>query len=104
MVTVDKTQAPSGEAACAQAVYEDLVRRIKKFQADLKPNEKMVLEIGGVSTDAVGVRGATIWFQGRNNQGCEVIVVQHYTQLSAVMTAERLYKGENPTPIGFFSE
>ena len=104
MVMSAKPEDPLSEAACAQAVYEDLVRRIKKFQAELKTNEKMVLHIGGVSTDSVGVRGATLWFQGRNNQGCAVMVVQHYTRLSAVMTAERLYKGEKPTPIGFFSE
>jgi hypothetical protein len=52
----------------------------------------------------VGVRGATIWFQGRNNQGCAVVIAQHYTQVTVVMTAERLYRGESPTQIGFLKE
>ncbi len=66
--------SPSSEAVSARAVYDDFVRRITKFQASLDPDEKMVLSVRGVTTDAVGVRGATIWFQGRNNQGCAVVI------------------------------
>jgi hypothetical protein len=89
--------SPSSEAVSARAVYDDIVLRIKNFQAALDPDEKMVLSVRGVTTDAVGVRGATIWFQGRNNQGCAVVIAQHYTQVTVVMTAERLYRGEAPT-------
>ena len=96
--------SPSSEAVSARAVYDDIVLRIKNFQAALDPDEKMVLSVRGVSTDAVGVRGATIWFQGRNNQGCAVVIAQHYTQVTVVMTAERLYRGEAPTEIGFVTE
>jgi hypothetical protein len=74
------------------------------FQATLAADEKMVLSAGGVAADAVGVRGATIWFQGRNNQGCAVMIAQHYTQVSVVMSAERLYRGESPTQIGFLTD
>jgi hypothetical protein len=83
---------------------EDLVRRVQKFQAALKPNEKMVLKVGGVSTDAIGVRGATIWFQGSNEHGCAVIIAQHYTQANVVLVAAPLPKGEKPRPIGFLTE
>jgi hypothetical protein len=63
---------PSSEAVSARVVYDDIVRRINKFQATLKPDEKMVLSVDGIATDAKGLRGATIWFQGRNNQGYAV--------------------------------
>jgi hypothetical protein len=76
----EKPESPSSsEAANARAVYDDIARRINKFQATLDPDEKIVLSVGGVATDAVGVRGATIWFQGRNNQGCAVVIAQYYT-------------------------
>jgi hypothetical protein len=39
-----------------------------------------------------------------NNQGCAVIIAQHYTQVTVVMTAERLYRGEAPTQISFLTE
>jgi len=55
--------------------------------------------VGGVAIDAVGLGRSTIWFEGRNNQGCAVIIAQHYTQVTVVMTAERLYRGEAPTQI-----
>jgi hypothetical protein len=64
----------------------------------------MVLSVGGISSEAIGVRGATIWFQGRNNQGCAVVIAQHYTQVTVVLTAERLYRGEAPTLIGFVTD
>jgi hypothetical protein len=95
---------PSTEAAGARAVYDDIVSRINKFQAALDPDEKMVLSVDGVATDAIGIRGATIWFQGRNNQGCAVVIAQHYSQVTVVMTAERLYRGEAPTQISFLTE
>jgi hypothetical protein len=101
-----KPQSPPSteEAVSARAVYDDIVRRINKFQAALDPDEKMVLSVDGVATDAVGIRGVTIWFQGRNNQGCAVVIVKHYTQVSVVLTAERLYGGEASTQIGFITE
>jgi hypothetical protein len=94
----------SPEAVSARAVYDDMVARIKSFQASLDPDEKMVLSADGVSTNAIGVKGATLWFQGRNNQGCAVVIVKHYTQVAVVMTAERLYRGEAPAQIEFLSE
>ena len=64
----------------------------------------MVVSIGGVASETMGLRGATIWFQGRNNQGCVVVITQHYSQVTVVMTAERLYRGEAPTQISFLTE
>jgi len=94
----------SPEAVSARAVYDDILTRIKNFQASLDPDEKMVLSADGVRTNAIGVKGATIWFQGRNNQGCAVVLVKHYTQVAVLMTAERLYRGEAPAQIEFLSE
>jgi hypothetical protein len=94
----------SDEAASARAVYDDIVRRIKQFQSSLEADEKMVLSVAGVSSETIGLRGATIWFHGRNNQGCAVVIAQHYTQVTVVLTAERLYRGEAPTQIGFVRE
>jgi hypothetical protein len=88
---------PSSEAVSARAIYDDIVHRINTLQATLDPDEKIALSVGGVAIDAVGLRGSTIWFQGRNNQGCAVIIAQHYTQVTVVMTADRLYRGEAPT-------
>ena len=95
---------PSSEAVSARAVYDDIVHRINTLQATLDPDEKIALSVGGVAIDAVGLGGSTIWFQGRNNQGCAVIIAQHYTQVTVVMTAERLYRGEAPTQISFLTE
>ena len=101
----DKTQSPaSTEVMSARVIYDDIVSRIKKFQASLDSDEKMVLSADGVRANAIGVKGATIWFQGRNNQGCAVVIVKHYTQVAVVMTAERLYRGEAPDQIEFLSE
>jgi len=83
---------------------DDIVHRIKTLQATLDPDEKIALSVGGVAIDAVGLGGSTIWFQGRNNQGCAVVIAQHYTQVTVVMTAERLYRGEAPTQITFLTE
>jgi hypothetical protein len=33
-----------------------------------------------------------------------VVIAQHYTQVTVVMSAERLYRGEAPTEIGFVTE
>jgi hypothetical protein len=95
---------PSSEAVSARAVYDDIVHRIKTLQATLDPDEKIALSVSGVAIDAVGLRGSTIWFEGRNNQGCAVVIAQHYTQVTVVMTAERLYRGEAPTQISFLTE
>ena len=96
--------SPSSEAVSARTVYDDIVHRIKTLQATLDPDEKIALSVGGVAIDAVGLGGSTIWFQGRNNQGCAVIIAQHYTQVTVVMTAERLYRGEAPTQISFLTD
>ena len=71
-ITPEEAQSISSEARCARAVYDDIVRRIEKFQAILEADEKIVLAVGRVPTISIGIRGATIWFQGRNNQGCAV--------------------------------
>jgi len=94
----------SSEGVSARAVYDDIVHRIKTLQATLDPDEKIALSVSGVAIDGVGLRGSTIWFEGRNNQGCAVVIAQHYTQVTVVMTAERLYRGEAPTQISFLTE
>ena len=95
---------PSSEGVSARALYDDIVHRINTLQATLDPDEKIVLSVGGVAIDAVGQRGSTIWFEGRNNQGCAVVIAQHYTQVTVVLTAERLYRGEVPNQIQFHTE
>jgi len=96
--------SPSSDRVSARAVYDDIVHRINTLQATLDPDEKIALSVSGVAIDAVGLRGSTIWFEGRNNQGCAVVIAQHYTQVTVVMTAERLYRGEAPTQISFLTE
>ena len=96
--------SPSSDRVSARAVYDDIVHRIKTLQATLDPDEKIALSVSGVAIDGVGLRGSTIWFEGRNNQGCAVVIAQHYTQVTVVMTAERLYRGEAPTQISFLTE
>lgn len=64
----------------------------------------VVLKANDVIVDAVGVRGATIWFQGKNARGFEVWIVQHYSQMDVRLTAAKLTKGEKPKPIGFITE
>ena len=96
--------SPTSEVVSARAVYDDIVHRINTLQATLDPDEKIALSVSGVAIDAVGLRGSTIWFEGRNNQGCAVVIAQHYTQVTVVMTAERLYRGEAPTKISFHTE
>jgi hypothetical protein len=97
----NKQSSTSAEEASARTVYDDIVWRIKQFQSNLEADEKMVVSIGGVASETMGLRGATIWFQGRNNQGCAVVI---YSQVTVVMTAERLYRGEAPTQISFLTE
>ena len=80
------------------------MRRIEKFQTSRKPDEMVVLKANDVVVDAVGVRGGTIWFQGRNTSGVEVWIVQHYSQMDVRLTAAKLTKGKKPKPIGFLTE
>jgi hypothetical protein len=61
----NKQSSTSAEAASARTVYDDIVWRIKQFQSNLEADEKMVVSIGGVASETMGLRGATIWFQGR---------------------------------------
>ena len=96
--------SPSSEAECARAAYDELMRRIVKFQKLRKPEETVVLKANDVAVDAVGVRGSKIWFQGKNAQGFEVWIVQHYSQMDARLTAAKLVEGEKPKSIGFLTE
>ena len=100
----EDAQSALNEARCARLAYDELVRRIKKFQAELQANEQMVVEVRGVLTEAIGVRGAILWFQGTVGEGRAVTVVQHYTQLNLELITVRLEKGEQPRTIGFFAE
>jgi hypothetical protein len=54
--------SPSSEAVSARAIYGDIVIRIKK--ASLDPDEKMVLSVRSVTTDAVGARAQRSGFRG----------------------------------------
>ena len=88
----------------ARSVYDDLVRRINKFEMALQADGKLVLEVSsarGVPIETVGLRGETIWFVG---QGGAVVIVQHYTKLDVTLVAARLSEGEEPRVIGFLAE
>jgi hypothetical protein len=97
-------QGQQTEADCARATYDDLMRRVAKFQASRKPDEMVVLKANDITVDAVGVRGATIWFQGKNTSRVAVWIVQHYSQVNVRLTAARLTKGETPKRIGFLTD
>jgi hypothetical protein len=55
----NKQSSTSAEAASARTVYDDIVWRIKQFQSNLEADEKMVVSIGGVASETMGLRGAT---------------------------------------------
>jgi hypothetical protein len=99
-------QAGKPQVVCeaARSVYDDLVRRINKFETALQADGKLVLEVSsarGVPIETVGLRGETIWFVG---QGGAVMIVQHYTKLDVTLVAAPLSKGEERRVIGFLAE
>jgi hypothetical protein len=93
-------------------VFVRLVDQIKAFEGRLDPNE----EIGGylptgVGADAFHILGVAysapdlLIFSGLNQHGRPVHLIQHYTQVSILLTAlPKLKEEEEPRRIGFLLE
>jgi hypothetical protein len=93
-------------------MFVRLVDQIKAFEDRLDPDE----EIGGylptgVGADAFHILGVAysnpdpLIFSGLNQHGRPVHLVQHYTQLSLLLTAlPKLKEEEEPRRIGFLLE
>jgi|UPI0007C49988 hypothetical protein len=93
-------------------VFVRLVDQIKAFEDRLNPNE----EIGGYLPTGVGADAFHILavaysspdlliFSGLNQHGRPVHLIQHYTQLSLLLTAlPKLKEEEEPRRIGFLLE
>jgi Family of unknown function (DUF6173) len=91
-------------------MYERLMQQIADFEAGLNAEE----EVGGRLVSAAGeppfhIEDVSYWgpdmlmFKGRNVDGRPVMLVQHYTQLSVLLTAMRK-QNEPPRRIGFAPE
>lgn len=91
----------------AKSTYERLAQQIIEFEKELNENE----EIGGRLVAAPGegvfhIENLGYWgpdmiiFYGKNTHGRPVQLLQHYTQLSVLLTAIPI-QGENPRRIGF---
>jgi hypothetical protein len=91
----------------AMWMHERLKQQIAEFETSLNAEE----EVGGRLVSAAGeppfhIEEVSYWgpdmlmFKGRNTEGRPVLLVQHYTQLSVLLTAMRK-QHDKPRRIGF---
>jgi hypothetical protein len=85
----------------ARAVYDALASRIGEFMSVLQPGEKMIVMVDGIAVTQMAIRGALLWFLGKNAEGREISVALHYTQAKLVFVRASLAKGEVRPTIGF---
>ena len=106
---VEKAKCPPSKDNPAEWMFERLVRLIEDFEKGLSNEE----EIGGrmvgapgegtFHIDDIGFWGPDlIMFYGKNKEGRPVRLIQHYTQLSVLLTSmPKERKEEEPRRIGF---
>lgn len=91
----------------AQEVFDFLIKRVREFEADLKQDEEIGLQLAnfGVASQlhirAIGYFNPNlVEFRGVNSDGHVVALVQHISQLSFLLIAVKPIK-EEPYRIGF---
>jgi hypothetical protein len=74
----------------SRSLYVKLVRIIREFEGTLKPGDDLVL----TATSAPGVRllqvskhGEAFYFSGIDAAGRNVMLIQHYSQVTLTLTA-----------------
>ncbi|NTS66831.1 hypothetical protein HRV97_16955 [Sphingomonas sp. HHU CXW] len=91
----------------AKWAFERIARQIEKFETDLEPDEEIGLRLVAtpdasvMHIDDVGYWGPDMLiFYGNNEHGKPMQLLQHYTQMSVLLTAVPAKEAE-PRRIGF---
>ena len=91
----------------AEWAYERIARQIEEFEQDLAPEEEIGLRlIATPDTSVMHINDVGYWgpdmliFHGTNQHGKPMQLLQHYTQMSILLTAVPAQEDE-PKRIGF---